>query len=142
MSKRPEDEAEERLEALLRLADAHAADVLKASRAEIVENAAAAGINLAANARKMRERFEQTEIQVGRAAMDAARAAMRSRTRPTNGQGRPGLLGRATGRPADSAQRLTLAARNGKEQSERDQASILDDLDEIDAIVGDGKDVE
>ncbi len=119
-------------QALLRLADAHAESVLAAPRSEILDDAAAMGMDVQANAQRMRDMLARAELKVGKAAMATAKAAIRSRVgtaaspRPTN----PGQ-----GAPSNDACVLTLAARNGSEQSERDKTTIQDDVDELDALI-------
>ena len=71
------------------------------------------------------------ERAVGRARMEAARvglAASRSRQNTARVVGSPSSL--------DDAKGLTMAARNGTEQSEADIASAAADLAELDAIAG------
>ena len=118
-------------QAFINLADAHAEGVLAASRDDIVEDAAAAGMDLTANARSMRDMLARVEMKVGKAAMAAAKEALRSRTITTVPR-MPGIGGRSAA--SNDAAALTLAARNGSEQSERDKATIQDDLDELEAL--------
>lgn len=119
-------------QALLKLADAHAQEVLAASKSDIIADAAAVGMDMAANAQRMRDMLAQAELKVGKAAMMLAKTALRSRT-GTAVPGRPGMPGRGT--PSNDVHALTLAARNGSEQSDRDKATIQDDLDELDALI-------
>ena len=119
-------------QALLKLADAHAEEVLAASKSEILDDAAATGMNPEANAQRMRDMLAQVELKVGKAAMTAAQAAIRSRA----GKAAPPTPRHAgRGAPSNDAHVMTLAARNGSEQSERDKATIQDDMDELDALI-------
>ncbi len=117
-------------QALLNLADAHAEGVLAASRNDIVEDAAAMGMDMAANAWNMRDMLARVETKVGKAVMAAAKEALRSRSPTTVPRG----SGASGGAASNDATALTLAARNGSEQSERDKATVQDDLDELDAL--------
>lgn len=120
-------------QALLKLADAHAEDVLAAPKSEILEDAVAMGMDVQVNAQRMRDMLARAELKVGKAAMATAQAAIRSRA-GTAANLRPGNPGR--GAPAaNDAYVLTLAARNGSEQSERDKATTQDDIDELDALI-------
>lgn len=119
-------------QALLKLADAHAEEVLDASKSEVLDDAAAMGMDAKANARLMQDMLAQVELRVGKAAMATAQAAIRSRA----GTAAPLRLRHAgRGTPSNDAHALTLAARNGSEQSERDKATVQDDMDELDALI-------
>jgi hypothetical protein len=122
----------EKRDALLRIADAHSADVLAAPRNEIVEDAAAMSMDLKANAQSMRDILTRAELQVGKKAMAAAQAAIRS---PSPVTVSPRRMARQTSAAANDAHVLTLAARNGSEQSDRDKITIQEDMDELDALI-------
>lgn len=119
-------------QALLNLADAHAEEVLAASKSDIIEDASAAGLDMMANARRMRDMLAQVETKVGKAAIATAREALHSRTGTAVAR-RPGTTGR--GAAMSDATALTLAARNESEQSDRDKATVQDDIDELDALL-------
>lgn len=119
-------------QALLNLADAYAEEVIAAPRSDIVEDAVAAGLDITANARRMRNMLAQVETKVGKAAIATAKEALRSRTSVAMPR-RPGIPGRVAA--SNDVHAMTLAARNGSEQSERDKITIQDDIDELDALL-------
>ena len=117
--------------ALLKLAAAHAEDVLAAAKSDILEDAAAMGMDVKGNAQRMRDMLVRAEVKVGKATMASAQAAIRSRAGAAASP-KPRNPGRRT--PSNDYV-LTMAARNGSEQSERDKATIQDDIDELDALI-------
>ena len=119
-------------QALLRLADVHAEDVLAAPKSEILEDAAAMGMDVKANAQRMRDMLARVELKVGKAAMATAQAELRSRS-GTAASPRPRIAGRST--PSNDAYVMTLAARNGSEQSDRANATVQADIDALDALI-------
>ena len=122
-------------EALTRLKDALVKDILQETAGETAAAAAEDGIDLERDAQAMREMFEATVVRVGKKKLAATRADMEaSRVTllrvPTRSQG-------ASAFPADAVNdklRLTMAARNGSGQSERDLEGVKEDLAELAAL--------
>ncbi len=122
-------------DAVQRLEDALIEDILGASDEDIRAEARADGIDLERQAESMRSMFEREIVQAGKAKMAAARsglAAYRSGSSqivpPPSGFARPGT------RRTSEAQRLTMAARNASEQTERDLEGIEEDIAELKAL--------
>ena len=124
-------------EALLRLADAMADDVLKVSDAELLAEAAEDGEDPQALAAAMRRHFDQIESETGKARMAAARAALNaqqlrpeaiSQLDPANARRR---LQQALAQSPETARKLTLAARKGEDLSDDDVLAILEDLADL-----------
>jgi hypothetical protein len=122
-------------DAVQRLEDALIEDVLGASDEDIRAEARADGIDLERQAESMRSMFEREIVQAGKEKMAAARsglAAYRSGSSqivsPPSGFARPGT------RRITEAQRLTMAARNASEQTERDLEGIEEDIAELKAL--------
>jgi hypothetical protein len=113
-------------EELLRLMEVHTEDLLAASPDEVLSEAREGAVDLVAQKARVMELFRRSEGRVGRARMAAARAALAAhRQNPTS----VGKLSAAV--VADQTQALTLAARNGTSQSERDKETLQSDLDEL-----------
>lgn len=125
------DDADRKRQALLRLADAHAADVFASSRAEILEDAVSQAIDPKAVGRRMRDMLDRAEMEVGKAALAHARAAVESRTRVVDRAGKGKLRPGA----ANDTGILTLAARGLTEMSERDRNTMQQDFDEIEELL-------
>jgi len=133
MTKRPTDR-----EAIRRLRDALADDILAASDADIAAEAAEEGVELERQAEAMRARFERQVLDAGKARMAAAKAAaVAYRAGAAQGGPMPPAPTGYRAAPAkatDRARKLTMAARNGAEQSERDLAGVEEDLAELAAL--------
>ena len=127
MTNRSDDSGTRKREALLRLADAHAADVFAATRAEIMEDAVSQGVDPKVVGRRMRDMFDKAELEVGKAALSRARAAVDRRARAVAGNGKR-MAGSVA---ANDAGMLTLAARGLTDMSERDRKTVQEDYDEI-----------
>lgn len=133
MTKRPTDR-----EAIRRLQDALVEDIMTASDEEIAAEAAEEGVDLERQAEAMRAMFERQVLDAGKARMAAAKAAAAA-YRAGAAQGGP-MPPPPTGYQAaptkaiDRARKLTMAARNGSEQSERDLAGVEEDLAELAAL--------
>lgn len=128
-------------DAIRRLEDALIDDILNATDGEIAAEAAEEGIDLEAQATAMRSMFERARLESGKTRMAAAKAAAAAH-RSAAPRGRvPGLQsGAFAGRVAndvDNARKLTMAARNGTEQSDRDLRSVEEDLAELNALLED-----
>lgn len=114
--------------AILNLEDAMVEDLLNMSDEELLVNCRELGMDVEHEATQVQQLIERT---AGRARMVAAKeemAAYRAR----------GILSAKVGgaRPANDIQeaRLTLAARNGGDQTEKDIKSVADDLAELAAF--------
>lgn len=126
--------------ALDRLADALVDDILNASDEEVLAEAEEDGIDPAGYADRAREVFDRVATEAGKAKLAVARREVAN-------------AGRSGGRvvridPADARRRydamiaqdpkltekLTLAARKGEGQSERDIDSAIEDLTELGAF--------
>ena len=130
MSDRPTKEEVE----LKRLQDALIEDVLSASDEEILSDAREDGLDPAAVSRGMLSLLEAAELKVGKAKMAAAKAgAAAVRTMGTLARTDVSIL-RVTAANDAEARRLTMAARNGSEQSDRDLEGIAEDLAELGTI--------
>jgi len=132
-------------EALERLADALAEDILSASEAEILAEAAEDKCNAASAAADMRGLFERTVLEAGKGRLAAARAAAAADRRQGGAvipidqiKARRRYQGLVAADPTLAA-KLTMAARKGEGQSERDIDSAIEDLAELGAL-GDGED--
>lgn len=123
-----------------RLTDALVDDILGASDAEILAEAAELGSDPAQIANDIRTRFETAVLHAGKARMLAARKAV-TMDRQRGGAVIP-LKGAEARRRYDElvasdatlASKLTLAARKGEGQSERDIESTIEDLAELGAL--------
>jgi hypothetical protein len=122
-------------EALRRLKDALVKDILDEPDEETAAAAADDGIDLERDAQAMREMFEATVIRSGKERLAAARAAMEA-SRVTVLCGASGSRGAIVFQEnaANDQLRLTMAARNGSGQSERDLEGVKEDLAELAAI--------
>jgi len=134
MSKRPTTDKE----ALERLRDALVEDILSASDAEIAADAASDSIDLLKQADQMRAMFHAQRLRAAKTKMAVAQAAV-SGQRSASSLGltlRPQAQALVP-RPANdlgAARKLTMAARNGAKQSERDLAGVEEDLAELTAL--------
>jgi hypothetical protein len=133
MTKRPTDR-----EAIRRLQDALVEDIMSASDEEIAAEAMEEGVDLERQAEAMRAMFERQVLEAGKARMTAAKAAAAAyRAGAAPGGPMPpaptGYRAAAT-KTTDRARKLTMAARNGAEQSERDLAGVEEDLAELAAL--------
>ena len=133
------DQRKER-KALNRLADALVDDILTSSDEEVLAEAEEDGIDAAGLAGNLREVFERTAMEAGRAKLVAARRAAAD-------AGRSGArvvsIDRGDARRRYEAmiaqdpkltEKLTLAARKGEGQSDRDIDSAIEDLAELGAF--------
>lgn len=133
MTKRPTNR-----EAIRRLQDALVDDILSASDEEIAAEAAEQGVDLERHAEAMRAMFERKVLESRKAKLAAAKAA----TAAYNAGGTHGVAmppaptgyRAAPTKVTDRAKKLTMAARNGAEQSERDLAGVEEDLAELAAL--------
>jgi hypothetical protein len=124
-------------EALMRLADAMAENVLKASDKELFAEAAEDNEDLEEIAAAMRKLFDKTESEAGKAKMAAARATLDElKRRPVRvlhldpAAARRRLEQALVDNP-DTARKLTLAARKGEKLSDDDVIGIVEDLEEM-----------
>jgi hypothetical protein len=130
MSDRPTREETE----LERLQDALIEDLVSASDEEVLGEAREDGLDPAVVSTEMLSLLEAAELRVGKAKMAAAKVGAAAARRlvprgPTNVGGM-----RASAANDAEARRLTTAARNGTEQSERDLKGVAEDLVELGAI--------
>ena len=122
------DPAEKDRIAILNLEDAMVEDLLNMSDEELLADCRELGMNVEQEAIHMQQLIERT---AGRARMAAAKEEMAAyRARGIS----PAEVGGV--RPANDTQeaRLTLAARNGGDQTEKDIKSVADDLAELAAL--------
>ena len=112
-------------DALTRLLHVHVEDVSKGPPDEVLSEALEGGVDLVAQKARVMDLLRFAEGKVGRARMDAARAAVAARRH------NPMVAGTARAVVADRTRELTLAARNGTSQSERDKETLQNDLDEL-----------
>ena len=126
--------------ALDRLTDALVDDILDASNEELLAEVAEDGIDLAGRVGKLREVFEGAVTEVGKAKLAAARRAAANAERSG---ARVVRIDRDDSRRRYDAmiaqdpnltEKLTLAARKGEGQSERDIESAIEDLAELGAF--------
>ena len=140
MSANPKDERD----ALRRLADSLAEDILKASDDDVLEGAAEAHGDPDKLAADMRKLFEQTESEAGKAKLAVARAAAATyRTRPPRSVRMDPAEIRRRYRAIvanDPDAHRTLAARNGEEPSDEDMLSALEDFEELGVVPRDDSD--
>jgi hypothetical protein len=124
-------------EALLRLADALAGDVDRASDSDLLAEAAGDQIDVEKLAATMRGLFEQIEGEAGKARMAAARAAVDAdRRQPApvvrlDAAEARRRLARLLADTPQVARKLTLAARKAEELSDEDVLAVLADLEEL-----------
>lgn len=128
MSDRPTKEEME----LERLQDALIHDVLSASDEEILSDAREDGLDPAAVSVEMLSLLDAAELKVGKAKMTAAKAGATAARRGAGGSIDANVR-RLSAANDTEARRLTMAARNGSEQSERDLRGIAEDLAELGA---------
>ena len=133
------DQGEER-KALSRLADALVDDVLKSSDEEVLAEAEEDGIDASGLADHLRGVFERTVTEAGKAKLAAASRAAADAERSSASVVR---LDRADTRRRYDAmiaqdskltEKLTLAARKGEGQSDRDIESAIEDMAELGAF--------
>ncbi len=133
------DQKKER-NALDRLADGLADDILNASDEEILAEAKEDGIDPAEIADHLREIFERAVTEAGKAKLAAARRGV---AEARGSRARVIRIDRADARDSYDAmiaqdpkltKKLTLAARKGEGQSERDIDSAVEDLAELGAF--------
>ena len=133
MTKRPTNR-----EAIRRLQDALVEDILSASDEEISAEAAEQGVDLERQAEAMRSMFELKMLEARKAKLVAAKAAAVAygAGHAQEGAMPPAPTGyrAAPTKATDRAKQLTMAARNGAEQSERDVAGVEEDLAELAAL--------
>lgn len=126
-------------DAMRRLENALIDDILNATDDEIAAEAAEEGIDLEAQATAMRSIFERARLESGKTRMAAAKAAAAAH-RSAALRGRvprlqPGVFEGRAANDVGNARKLTMAARNGTEQSERDLKSVEEDLAELNALL-------
>ena len=133
------DQSKER-RALNRLADALVDDVLNSSDEEVLAEAEGDGIDAGELAEQLRGIFERTVADIGKEKLAAARQGAAN---ARQSGGRVVRIDRADARRRYEAmiaedpgltEKLTLAARKGEGQSERDVESAIDDLTELGAF--------
>ena len=123
-----------------RLTDALVDDILGASDAEILAEAAELGDDPTQIASDMRTRLETAILHAGKARMLAARKALVSdRQRvgtvtPSNAAEARRRYDKLVASDASLASKLTLAARKGEGQSQRDIESMIEDMAELGAF--------
>jgi hypothetical protein len=132
-------------EALVRLSDILAEDVLGASDTEIVAEAVERGRDPAEDARAGRTLFERVALDVAKAKMAEAKAAVaatrgsrRAQPQLSPDEARQTFEQIVAANDAELSRKLTMAARKGEGQSERDIAGIVEDLADLGALNGDG----
>jgi hypothetical protein len=124
-------------DALRRLADALAEDVLSAPESEILEEAAELFGDPAKLAANMLKLFEQTMGEQGKERLAAAREAVAAERRRPAGVFRlpPAearrLLQQLIAADPETARKLTVAARKGEGLSDDDVQSMLEDFEEL-----------
>src|SRR5262245_6811711 len=125
-------------EALMRLADAMDEDIFNASDKELFAEAAVDNEGLEEIAAAMRNLFDKTESETGKAKMTAARDALDElkRRRPVRVFHLDAVVARRRLQQAlvdnpDTARKLTLAARKGEKLSDDDVIGIVEDLEEM-----------
>jgi hypothetical protein len=127
-------------DALRRLADALAEDILNAPDQQVLEDAAEIYGDPNQLAQNMRALFERTVAEQGKARLAAARAAIDAERNPPAAARRldPAAarrrLKRALAADPATARKLTLAARKGQGLSDEDVRSMLEDLEELGVI--------
>ncbi|GAC1343537.1 MAG: hypothetical protein NVSMB18_19540 [Acetobacteraceae bacterium] len=119
---------------LERLQDALIEDVLSASDEEILSEAREDGLDPAAISKEMLSLLEAAELKVGKERMAAAKAGAAAARRLGSAAPADVSMMRAAAANDAEARRLTMAARNGSEQSERDLEGIAEDLAELGTI--------
>ena len=133
------DQRKER-NALDRLADALVDDILNASDEEVLAEAEEEGIDPAKFAGHLRQVFERAATEAGKSKLAEARrgAAKARRTGarvvridPADARRRYGAM---IAQDPELNEKLTLAARKGEGQSERDIDSAIEDLTELGAF--------
>ena len=133
------DQRKER-KALNRLADALVDDVLDSSDEEVLAEAEEDGVDATGLAEHLRGVFERTVADVGKEKLAAARQGAAN---ARQSGARVVRIDRADARRRYEAmiaqdprltEKLTLAARKGEDQSERDVDSAIDDLTELGAF--------
>jgi hypothetical protein len=125
-------------EALDRVAEKLAEDVLNATDAEILAEAKEDGCDIAAEAAQSRAIFAKAVAAQGKRRMAAARAAIDARSatsaqparRLSPEQARQ-LLARALRDAPEMSAKLTMAARKGQDLSDADVYGMLDDLADL-----------
>jgi hypothetical protein len=129
------DQRNEAQEALDRVAEKLAEDVLNATDAEILAEAEEDGRDIAAEAASSRAIFVKALAAQGKRRMAAARAAIDARSAtsaPTARRLSPEqarqLLARALRDAPETSDKLTMAARKGQDLSDADVYGMLDDL--------------
>jgi hypothetical protein len=124
-------------DALRRLADALAEDVLSAPDSEILEEAAEIHGDPEKLAADMLKLFEQTASEQGKERLAAAREAVAAERRRPAGVFRlpPAearrLLQQLIAADPETARKLTVAARKGEGLSDDDVQSMLEDFEEL-----------
>jgi hypothetical protein len=124
-------------DALRRLADALAEDVLSAPESEILQEAAELFGDPAKLATNMLKLFEQTMGEQGKERLAAAREAVAAERRRPAGVFRlpPAearrLLQQLIAADPETARKLTVAARKGEDLSDDDVQSMLEDFEEL-----------
>ena len=129
------DQRNEAQEALDRVAEKLAEDVLNATDAEILAEAEEDGRDIAAEAASSRAILVKALAAQGKRRMAAARAAIDARSAtsaPTARRLSPEqarqLLARALRDAPETSDKLTMAARKGQDLSDADVYGMLDDL--------------
>jgi hypothetical protein len=129
------DQRNKAQEALDRVAEKLAEDVLNATEAEILAEAKEDGRDIAAEAASSRAIFAKALAAQGKRRMTTARAAIDARSgaaappprRLSPEQARQ-LLARALRDAPETSAKLTMAARKGQDLSDADVYGMLDDL--------------
>lgn len=123
-----------------RLTDALVEDILALSDEEILAEAQEDGIDVSQYAADMRSVFSRidfeqgkTKLAIAREEMEAARASATNVVRLDHEQLRARYKQVLDGKPA-LAQELTMAARKGDGQSEKDHDQMIEDLLELGAL--------
>jgi hypothetical protein len=123
--------------ALDRLADALVDDILKTSDEDILTEAAEDGVDTTQLAVDMRALFDRTAMEAGKVKLAAPKQAAADARRSSTGAVRIDLsdvrrrYDAMVARDHGLAEKLTLAARNGEGQSDRDIESAIEDMSEL-----------
>jgi hypothetical protein len=123
-------------EALRRLEDALIGDIGATSDDEILAEAKEDGIDPTAAAQHTLSLLRAAEVRVGKAKLAAAKAGVVAVRNLSSAHNSACFnRGKVLPKPAnDPASRLTLAARNAGQQSDRDLETLAEDLAELEAI--------
>jgi hypothetical protein len=128
-------------EALARLSDALAEDVLGTTDKEMLAEAVQRGADPAAEAEAGRALFDRISAEVAKVKMAEAKAAVAATRRPPRAgprlsadEARQAFDRMVAANDAELSRKLTMAARKGEGQSDRDIAGVMEDLADLGAF--------